>query len=554
MRNWGKRKKEGLTAGTFSGNHVPKSTRLIYSLSGVFRDACTVLVSGFFLTYAKTSGLLGSGDQYLQQLGAISLIFALLLIWDGFNDPIMSLIVERCHFKSGKYRPWILLGAIGTSVMVLLMFLLEPKGWGFVVCFGIYYFLWDFVFTMNDIAYWAMLPSLTNEEGERKKLTALVSIAAMIGNIGMNVLVVLLQGDGSKNYTLFGYIAIPTTILFLLSQAFVYFFCKEHDRDLVQEGISSKTKLWDLFKVFKDSKPLRMVVISLLFYYLLGNIAMGFGYDYFYITYGSIKLGGAVVIWFLAFYALGALFSQILYPTIAKRFSYRVIMRAGFCICLISFALFFVLGVPLFGEKPLAYSEPSYFWNTSLLNPFSGTGWLIFIPTFFFSMALGIMYLVELVLLQDTIDYNEWKFGERKETVAFAWRPLDAKLAGALEKGIYALAIAASGVYLALDSVNSANQQREAGLIDESEASALISNALTNLPNESKIAFMVWFIGSIVICVLIQYFTIRFGYKISEKEYDEIRKELEKRHQEDYFVAKKTVKQETDSPSTNEFL
>ncbi len=533
MMHWGKRNHKGLTAGTFSGDHVPKTTGIIYSFSGIFRDACTILVSGFYLTFAKTSGLLGTGQEYLQQLSTISIIFALLLIWDGFNDPIMSFFVERCHFKSGKYRPWILLGAIGTSLVVLSMFLFEPRGWWFVAMFGVYYFLWDFAFTMNDIAYWAMLPSLTSEEGERKRLTALVSIAAMLGNIGMNVLVVILQGDGSNNYRLFGYIAIPTTVLFLLSQVFVYFFCKEHERDLVQEAISKKTKFFDLFKVFKQSKPLRMVVISIFFYYLLGNITMGFGYDYFYFTYGGIQLGGAVAVWFLVFYILGALSSQILYPTIAKRFSYMTIMRIGFYTCISCFLLFFLIGVPLFGDKPIAYSEPTFFSGTTLLNPFNGTGWLVFIPTFFFSMALGIMYLVQLVLLQDSIDYNEWKFGERKEAVAFAWRPLDSKLAGALEKVLYSIAIMASGVYLTLDAVNEANQKREATLVSASEASELISTAFNNVTNEMKIAFAAWFIGSIIICLVGEFLSIRFGYNISEKEHNRILKELEVRHEKD---------------------
>jgi Na+/melibiose symporter-like transporter len=166
--------------GTYSGNKVPRLTEGIYSFSGIFRDACTVLVSGFFLTYAKTAGLLDSGSAYIQQLSVISTILALLLIWDGFNDPIMAIIIEKCHFKTGKYRPWILIGAIGNSLMVLLMFLTKPTGWLFVAMFGLYYFLWDFAFTMNDIAYWSMLPSLTNEGKERNKLTTLVTISATL--------------------------------------------------------------------------------------------------------------------------------------------------------------------------------------------------------------------------------------------------------------------------------------------------------------------------------------------------------------------------------------
>ena len=97
------------------------------------------------------------------------------LIWDGINDPIMGFIVEKFHFKNiGKFKPWILMGAIGNAIAVVCMFLIRPEnadgtanGWAFVGVMIGFYFLWDLFFTINDIGYWSMLPSLTNDEDER---------------------------------------------------------------------------------------------------------------------------------------------------------------------------------------------------------------------------------------------------------------------------------------------------------------------------------------------------------------------------------------------------
>src|SRR5574344_446189 len=449
--------------GTYSGNKVPRLTEGIYSFSGIFRDACTVLVSGFFLTYAKTAGLLDSGSAYIQQLSVISTILALLLIWDGFNDPIMAIIIEKCHFKTGKYRPWILLGAIGNSLMVLLMFLTKPKGWLFVAMFGLYYFLWDFAFTMNDIAYWSMLPSLTNEGKDRNNLTTLVTISATLGNIAMNVIVVLCQGDGSHNYDIFGKIAIPTASLFLISQIAVFFFCKEHVRDPKQEQISSRTKFMDLFSIMRKNKPLRMSIFSIFCYYLLSAVLMGFGFDFFYFTYSSIDLGGDMAVYFLITYVAGCLLAQAFYPTLARRFSKKVLLASAFYLSLVAFALFFFLGLPLFGKNPIAYSAPTSFNGRLIINPFIGTGWIILIPVFLFSMAIGIYYLVQLVLFQDSIDYNEWKFGERKEAVACAWRPISSKVSSALEKGLYNIAIISTGLDATFVLISDANQEVGAG-------------------------------------------------------------------------------------------
>lgn len=533
--------------GTYSGNKVPRLTEGIYSFSGIFRDACTTLVSGFFLTFAKTAGLLGKGSEYISQLSVITTILALLLIWDGFNDPIMAIIIEKCHFKTGKYRPWILIGAIGNTLMVLLMFLTKPTGWFFVVMFGLYYFLWDFAFTMNDIAYWSMLPSLTNEGKERNKLTTLVTISATLGNIAMNVIVVLCQGDGSHNYEVFGKIAVPAASLFLISQIAVFFFCKEHVRDPKQEQISSRTKFSDLFSIMQRNKPLRMSILSIFFYYLLSAVLMGFGFDFFYFTYSSIDLGGDMAVYFLVVYVVGCLLAQALYPSLAKRFSKKTLLAFAFYLSMIAFALFFFLGLPIFGDTPLSYSAPTTVNGKLIINPFLGTGWIIFIPVFLFSMGIGIYYLVQLVLFQDSIDYNEWKFGERKEAVACAWRPISSKVSSALEKGIYNIAIVSTGLDLTFSLINDANQEVEADLMDPADASSVISNALASVSSFTKISFTIWMGVSIFVCLIVSYLCLRFGYKVSEVDHQKMVIDLEKREQENIKNSLQNSEVKTDS-------
>jgi hypothetical protein len=72
--------KKDLTAGTYEGEEVPKLTKWVYSVSGMFRDACYSLVSGFLLTYIMYSGVLGpTTDDYNAQIAVINaLIYCLL--------------------------------------------------------------------------------------------------------------------------------------------------------------------------------------------------------------------------------------------------------------------------------------------------------------------------------------------------------------------------------------------------------------------------------------------------------------------------------------------
>ena len=108
---------------TFEGE-VPKLTKWLYTSSGMFRDACYQFVSMFLLTFVQFCALGGVNDfnEYLAMFGAISVIVIILRIWDGVNDPVMGFIIEKCHFKMGKYRPWILIGAITNSIVTVCMF------------------------------------------------------------------------------------------------------------------------------------------------------------------------------------------------------------------------------------------------------------------------------------------------------------------------------------------------------------------------------------------------------------------------------------------------
>lgn len=515
-----------LTAGEFVGNKVPKKTEWIYSMSGIFRDACYALVSGAYLNYAKTAGLLDS-SQYNTQLGVIIALYVACLIWDGFNDPIMGLLIERFHFKTGKFRPWILLGAIGNAITVLIMFLIKPHGWAFVACFGVFYFLWDFVFTMNDIGYWSMLPTLSNEGKERGKLTALVTIAGGIGQATMTVVTALLV-TSSNISTIYGYIAIPTVLVFLASQTCVFLFCKERKRDETQDAVSEKTKFGDLFRMVKRNKPLRMVVIAIFFYYAVGAITISFGADYLTFTYGyGGNYGGRALVYFGIASMAGTLIFQACYPLISKRVSLQKILTSTFWIAIAGLVAMFIVAVPLFGEKPLAYSAPV----DGKLSFFSGTGWIILIPVFLLSGASGLFYLALVVMMQNAIDYNEWKFGEKREAVAFSWRPLDAKLSAAFKWGLYFLSLAASGTLSVFIYINDQTSLKDAGLLSNAEIDANIQNAIASISHSSLIVFDSLFILLAAICLTAAYLVAHYGYQLTDEKHRAICLEIEERHQ-----------------------
>lgn len=47
---------------TFTGDNVPKLTKILFPWSGIFRDACYALVGTFLVQYAITSGVLSTNS------------------------------------------------------------------------------------------------------------------------------------------------------------------------------------------------------------------------------------------------------------------------------------------------------------------------------------------------------------------------------------------------------------------------------------------------------------------------------------------------------------
>ena len=59
------------------------------------------------------------------------------------------------------------------SVIVFITsFSTTLQGWAYVAAFGLLYFAYSVVFTMNDIAYWGMVPALARRADDRNRLTS----------------------------------------------------------------------------------------------------------------------------------------------------------------------------------------------------------------------------------------------------------------------------------------------------------------------------------------------------------------------------------------------
>jgi len=400
-----------------------KRNKWNYSLGGIGRDMIYQLVATFLMSYIQFSGLGLTKEQF----GTIGIMLVVGRIWDAVNDPFMGSIVENTHTKWGKFRPWILIGGILTSAVILIMFNFRPSGWGFVVFFAIIYLLWEAAFTLNDIPYWSLIPALSHDKKERDSITTMVVVFAGVGAFIANAIVAFTTvGNAVAGYR---NVSILFVVLFLACTCLTVFGVKE-PAEAEESAKAEKIGLKQMFKIIFKNDQLLWASLALILYSVGSNLLVALGYNFFYLEIGY---NGALTMAFIVTFAVSTFSIQGFYASLAKRFTRKQLMTYSVIALIFGYAVILLLG--WFDFLPI---------NVVLVCLFGA---------FVFS-GQAIFYMVLIVNMANTIEYNQFKTGNRNEAVIFALRPFVAKFGSAIEQGIFAVVLLASGVYMMSQNVS----------------------------------------------------------------------------------------------------
>ena len=536
---------------------VNKRNKWCLSLGCIGRDMCYTLVSLFLLTYLQYTGLFDT-----QQFIVLSAIIVVCRIWDAVNDPMMGTIITNTKTRFGKYRPWVIIGAITNTIVMILMFCIRTSnGWLNVAIIGTLYLLWGMTFTMNDISYWDLLPALTSEKKERDNLTALVAVFASVGAFAAGGIVPMVTpGNMIVAYRI---VAIVCGLIFLGCQVMVFFGVhdnkddtfieKDFKRETKQEKKEDTISLKGMVKILFGNKQLLVMAVVVLLYTTASSMLTAFGQNFFYFKFGYLdgaisgKFGGGTLVTiFTVVFAAGTLISQAIYPTLAAKFKRDKLVFYSIGVSIIGYLIFFLLTV--FLEGPV-----------------------LFILLCIFSLIIfagqGVFYLTMLVMLTNTIEYGEWQTGKNHAAITFTVRPFMVKLSSALQYGVVVLTLIICGVYSITNKVGEV--EVALGMLQEGKSVAECVEYLVDLGHNagaiakgltegalraaelnmdpSRLGLQLYCEGLFVapdgalvgmalmmsivpiLCLVGSYLIIKKKYIISEEKYDEILKDLEER-------------------------
>ena len=412
---------------------------LAYGIAGFGQNfICTII--GSYITIIMTDALLfGSvqeGGIFGALNGATAVAFLMLgvRIFDALNDPIMGSVVDRTRTKWGKCRPYLKWMAIPIAVMTIACFIpLPAKTLSTFVIIAVIYTLWSVAYTIADVPYWGLSTCMSNDTVVRGNLLTITRLLCTLGAGLVTVGVPIITGavtakfkytenDIEKIITDLGVTAEEATtfigtvmpeyiqanadtlkytyficaLVFTLTAIPMFFYGFKHTKERFTTTEAPPSFGHNLSLLFKN-KELLLIVIS----GVLGGARMVYTYTgglYFakYVLkdeglYGLITL----------MVVPGGLVASILVPWMSKKFTKKwAYIGVHVLGAVVMFAMYFI-----------GYDAP---WKLAVCA----------IGLVLLGIPQGVNNIITYAMIGDTVDYLEWKTGERGEGICFAMQTL----------------------------------------------------------------------------------------------------------------------------------
>jgi len=344
---------------------------------------------------------------------AVGTMFLLVRFWDAVTDLFAGRMVDKASSRWGKFRPFILFGALPLLLLSMATFTvpssLHGTGGGLVYAY-ITYAMLGLLYSLVNIPYGSLAAAMTQVPTERAKLATWRVYGSNL-TILMLAFVVAPQIKGSddlqRSLTI-------TTGAFVVVGAVLYLITFFTAREQVQRDVPS-VSLRQSISTLKTNKPLIMLCVSSLMF-LTGMIAVGTVGAF----YARDVLGDAnLFIYMTLVQTVGtfvvALFIPRIVRTIGKKSGYlslgvvAIVAGAGIALApastpVIALFFFFLLGVGIGGVNTLMWA-----------------------------------------LEADTVEYGEWKTGVRTEGTTYALFSFTRKMGQALGGAAAAFTIGLGG-------------------------------------------------------------------------------------------------------------
>ncbi len=438
------------------------------------------------------------------ETGLLSLLLLIVQIWDAINDPIIGALIDadKRKYKMGKFKTYILVGAIGLLVAGALVFIPVPTAPLAIKCivFIAGYLIWDACYTIANVPYGSMLSLVTTDGAERSQLSTWRSIGSMFGNLLPQIILPVLIWEkavgsdgkpilnelGEQVEVLVGNrVFFAALIMGLLGFIAFMFMIKKItirvDENTVKTNENAqKFNVLQAFGNFMKNRPAVGATLAAMAMFLGMNSATTATTIMFATYFNKASLSGLV----MAIGFVPMLFFMPFIKKIVNKYGKKESSAAGAFVSVIGGVIMLIF--PLIPNKTIALVV--YVLSLSI-----------------FGIGMGIYTCVSWAFMADAIDYNEWRTGKREEGVVYSLHSFFRKLAQGVGPSIVLLLMGALGY---------------------------VSKLGTDGQTISTAFNMCWLVGGLYLfSALLMFVSIAFIYNLDKKTLAKMNDELASRKQ-----------------------
>lgn len=511
-------------------SYISKKEYASFGMAGFGQNMIYMTISTYLMAFYT--------DIALVPIGIVTTMFTIARIWDAVNDPIMGMLVDRVNpskSKLGKFKPFLLIAPIFITLFTILCFVVPSFGqnelinpatkewanpnagnWWYVVYMYITYIGWGMLYTIGDVPFWGLASTVSPDETERTKFISISRTFCTVGSVvpmlagvvldaafGAKVAALTAAGESAISILRTKYLVLA--LVMALAGGIMFMGVSFGTKERVQVP-QVKTTFKDNFKMLRDNKPLLMVLLAGVIGAGRVMAQVGAVYVARYCFFGDLNLFGFIPVAALddatkttllnVGLGAGLFIGTVIAPALQKKFNFKKLYIWSSVIGgILSFITFMLFAIGIWtGNKILAGPE------------------IAIVMLLVSSVSLGLYNVLTYNMVADSIDYLEWKTGERKEGMCFSFQTFMTKFAAGF-------ATLFSGIMLMInfDGQGGFIQPQNGNLIDQTGTTKIVIYAMISL---------IPAIGSLVAIIPIFY----YNYVGAEK--DKILAELDVRRKE----------------------
>ena len=337
---------------------------------------------GFWLLFFYT-------DVYGISAAAAGTIMLVARFWDMAIDPVIGVVSDRTNTRWGKFRPYILFGAVPYAILAILTFTTPNLGeTGKIVYAGATYVLLMTAYAAINLPYSALGAVMTDDTYERAGLNTYRFIAGFTGQLVVTGLALTLAeffggGDKAKGF--------QTTVFLFAGLSLVFFFITfKTTRERVQPPKEQVDSLKEDIRSLFNNKAwiiLAMVGIVSFVMFAMQNAAIAYYFKYYLGRENNVQL----------FNVIGTIALIIALPLskpLAKKFGNKRVFIGSSLISGVFFIKIYLAGI----------NDLTTIYVLNILAKMA------------YAPAVPLLW----TMIADSADYGEWTTGRRSTGLYFS--------------------------------------------------------------------------------------------------------------------------------------